>query len=119
MTIGELNRRIKILALHEERDSFGGVVGDWYIHGRVWAKIDPTIGLEHLTNQHVEGSQTATMTMRFYPALTTKHRIEYEGTFYEITAIKDITTGHRWTEATVKELKDGIQREAKEGTGNA
>lgn len=119
MTIGELNRRISILVQHEERDSFGGVVGDWYVHGRVWAKIEPTVGLEHLTNQQVQGSQTATITMRFYPALTIKDRIEYEKTVYEITAIKDITTGHRWTEATVKELKDGIQRQAKESEDNA
>jgi SPP1 family predicted phage head-tail adaptor len=117
MTIGELNRRICVLEHRVERDSFGAEVGDWIIVGRVWANIAPGVGRENLVNQQEQGVQEAVITMRFYPAMSLKHRILYEGKYYEVIAVKDIVTNHRWTEVRVKEIIDGIQREAKESQG--
>lgn len=114
MTIGDLNRRINVLEQREERDNYGAVVGDWIIVGRVWARIAPGVGRENLVHEQEQGTQEAKITMRFYPAMSIKHRIQYGETFYEITAVKDIVTNHRWTEVTAKEIIDGIQREAKE-----
>lgn len=111
MTIGELNRRICVLEHRVERDSYGAEVGDWVIVGRVWAKIEPGVGRENLVNEQVQGIQEARITMRFYPAMSLQHRIQYGEKLYEVVAVKDITTTHRWTEVAVKEVIDGIQRE--------
>lgn len=117
MTIGELNRRIEVLELQEGRDEYGGVVGNWLSIGKVWAKIVPGVGRENLINDQVKAVQETIITMRFYPAMSTKHRIRYQNTLYEVTAVKDIVTGHRWTEVRAKEIIDGIQRETEEGQG--
>jgi len=114
MTIGELNRRIEILELEQSRDSFGGITGEWITVGRVWAKIDPGAGRENFFNQQEQAIQEVTITMRYYPAMSLKHRIRYLNTLYEVTSFKDITTGHRWTEVKVKEIIDGIQRQTEE-----
>jgi len=114
MTIGELNRRIEVLELQEERDSYGALIGGWVTVGRVWAKIAPGVGRENLVNQQEQGIQEAAITMRFYPSMSVKHRIRYLKTLYEVTAVKDIVTEHRWTEVKVKEIQNGIQRETEE-----
>lgn len=114
MNIGDLNRRICILTNQAERDSFGAIVNKWIIVGRVWAKIVPRIGRESFINEQEQGLQDATITMRFYPAMNLNYRIQYGDTFYEVKAVKDIKTGHRWTEVKVKEIIDGIQRKAEE-----
>jgi hypothetical protein len=49
--------------------------------------------------------------------MSVKHRIRYQKTLYEVTAVKDIVTEHRWTQVTAKEIIDGIQRETEEGEG--
>jgi SPP1 family predicted phage head-tail adaptor len=117
MTIGELNRRIEVLELREERDAYGAVTGDWAVVGKVWAKIAPGIGRENFVNQQEKAIQETFITMRFYPAMSVKHRIRYQKTLYEVTAVKDIVTEHRWTQVTAKEIIDGIQRETEEGEG--
>ena len=104
MTIGELNRRIEVLEFQDERDSFGGVVGTWIVIGRVWAKIKPSSGSEHFINDEVQETQNGIIIVRFYPAMSVKHRIKYLDTLYEVVAVKDIITSHRWTEITVKEI---------------
>ena len=104
MTIGELNRKIEVLEFQEARDSFGGVVGNWIVVGRVWAKIKPGVGSEHFVNNEVQSTQQSTIIIRFYPAMSVEHRIKYIDTIYEVVAVKDIITNHRWTEITVKEI---------------
>lgn len=117
MTIGELNRRIEILERHEEKDSYGEVSGEWITVGRVWAKIAPGVGRQNFVNQQEQGIQEVIITMRFYPSMSLKHRIGYLNTLYEVTAVKDIITGHRWTEVRAKEIIDGIQRQTEESQG--
>jgi len=104
MTIGELNRRIEVLEFIEDRDSFGAIIGEWITVARVWANLKTSIGSENLIDQQVKASQKAVITVRFYAGITVKHRVKYLDTIYEITGIKDIETGHRWTELTVKEV---------------
>jgi SPP1 family predicted phage head-tail adaptor len=114
MTIGELDRRIDVLEFLEERDEYGGLVGNWQTVGKVWAKIAPGVGRENLVNEQVRGIQETIITMRFYPQMSLKHRIRYQNTYYEVVAVKDIVTKHRWTEVRAKEIIDGIQRETEE-----
>ena len=102
MNIGELNRRIEVLEFQEDRDDFGGVVGEWVIIGRVWANIIPKNNGETLTNQQVKSNQTVKITVRFYAGLSTKHRIKYLDKLYEIVGIIDKETFHRWTEINAK-----------------
>lgn len=107
MNIGELNRRIEVLQLFEERDGYGAVVGAWQAVGRVWANIKPGIGSEHMTNQQVAGTENSAITVRFYAGLTKLHRIRYQDKTYEIVGIKDEETTHRWTVITAKEIENG------------
>ncbi len=104
MTIGELNRKIEVLELREERDAYGAVTGEWVVVGRIWAKLAPGVGRENLVNKQEKAIQEAVITMRFYPAMSVKHRIRYQKTLYEVTSVKDIVTEHRWTEVKVKEI---------------
>lgn len=107
MTIGELNRRIEVLQLIEERDTFGQVVGNWATVGRVWAKIEQLKGNESFNSQQIKSSQPVKITVRFYAGLTVKHRIKYLDTVYEITGIADEKTLHRWTVIEAKEWDNG------------
>jgi len=118
MQIGDLNRRISILEYKVERDEYGGEDGRWIVVGRVWAKIEPTTGVEFLQGQQVQAEQTTKITVRYYPALDVMHRVEYGGKVYEILAVADLITNHRWTVITAKEMvSDGLQRKAEKGQG--
>ncbi len=107
-TIGELNRRIEILQQEDVRDSYGGEVGEWLTIAMVWAKIEPKTGRESLVGDKVQSSQELSITMRYNSSLTVLHRLKYKDTIYEITAVKDSVTAHRWTEVTAKEVRCGV-----------
>jgi SPP1 family predicted phage head-tail adaptor len=107
MTIGELNCRISILEQDESKDSFGGVVGDWIVVGRVWANVNEAKNTEKIADGRM------VFTVRFYAGLSAKHRIEYNKKFYEVTGFRDPDGTRRWTEISAKEIESGenIQRE--------
>ena len=81
----------------------------------MWANIKPKNGSEIFMNKQVSAEQNYIITVRFYPQLSALHRIRYKDKLFEITAVADIHTNHRWTEITAKELIDGnIQCETEE-----
>lgn len=105
--IGELNRRIKVEQLIEERDSFGGVVGEWIQTGMVWAKVEQMMGGEGIDDNQVKATQKYRFVIRFYPSLSPKHRIVYMDKVFEIISVRDIVDRHRFTEIICKEVKNG------------
>ncbi len=107
VTIGELNRRIDVERLYEDRDEFGGVIGTWVIVGHVWAKVEAMSGSESIDDNQMKSSQKYRFVMRFYPMLETTHRILYMGKTYEIISTKDIVDKHRFTEVIAKEVTNG------------
>lgn len=115
MDIGGLNRRVDILQLIEERDKFGGVVGEWRSVARVWAKIEPISGTEYYQAQQVNAETTTRITIRYRAEINVMHRIQYGAKLYEIIGVSDSETGHRMIILNCKEMVNhGLQREAKE-----
>ena len=106
--IGELNRRIEVLEFIEDRDSFGAVVGEWITTGRVWSKVEPLSGGESLLDQQIRATNKVRFVMRFYAAMCNDKRINYMDKIYEITAVKDITDRHRFTEIEGKEINGDL-----------
>ena len=104
-SIGELNRRIEVLELQEDRDAYGAVIGNWVVVGIFWASITPSIGNESYVNEQIQGEQETKIVMRFYPAMSIKHRIKYQEQLYEVVGVRDIKMGHRFTEVKAKEIK--------------
>lgn len=111
MDIGKLNRQIEVLEFVNDRDEYGGVVGEWITVGRVWASIEPIKGTEKYLNQQIIAETGAKITMRFYAGLTVTHRIRYGDMVYEIISVIDENTAHRMTIAMVKEIDNGLQCE--------
>lgn len=115
MTIGELKRQVEILQFYENRDSYGGSVGEWRTVGKVWAKIEPVSGTEYFRSGQINAETTTRITVRFYAGLTVMHRIRYGDKIYEIIGIADTQTAHRWTVINCKELvNEELQRTATE-----
>ncbi|HEY8390109.1 MAG TPA: phage head closure protein [Clostridia bacterium] len=115
MTIGELNRRVDVLELFEERDDFGGVTSNWLTIAQVWAKIEPISGTEFFKAEQISAETTTKITIRYYKTLNVMHRIRYKDKIYEIKCISDLETAHRWTVINCKELVDyGLQCKTEE-----
>ena len=104
MKIGNLNRQIEILECKEIKDSFGGIEKAWRQIGKVWAQIVPYLRSESMENNRVNENASAKITIRFNPNLTTKHRVRYQETLYDISTIIDKHCDHKWTEIKVKEI---------------
>jgi len=118
MTIGELNRRITLLKYKVERDAYGGEDGEWVAVSRLWAKIEPSSGTEFMQAQQVQAEHTTKITIRYNPKIDVMCRLQYADKTYEIIGIGDLTTSHRWTIITAKEMvSDGLQRTAEKGQG--
>ena len=118
MTIGELNRRITLLKYKVERDAYGGEDGEWVAVSRLWAKIEPSSGTEFWQAQQVQAEHTTKITIRYNPKIDVMCRLQYADKTYEIIGIGDLTTSHRWTIITAKEMvSDGLQRKAEKGEG--
>ena len=116
MTIGELNRRITLMKFVVERDAYGGEDGEWVDVCRLWAKIEPSSGTEFMQAQQVQAEHITKITLRYNPKIDVMHRIKYADKTYEIIAVGDFTTSHRWTVITAKEMvSDGLQCKAEKG----
>ena len=116
MTIGELNRKIKVLEYRVTRDEYGGESGEWVEVRSAWAKVQPSSGTEYLRAQQVEAEHTTKFTLRFTPHITVLHRLVYADRTYEIIAVGDLDTSHRWTVITAKEMVSyRLQRKAEKG----
>ncbi len=87
--LGELNRRIEVLENADYYDNFGKEVCGWITVGRVWSKVSETNSNDNFENLR--------FVMRFYPAMSIRHRIKYMDKLYEVVEVKDIQ-GNRFTE---------------------
>ena len=108
MNIGELNRRVEILAFVEERDEYGAIDGEWKVIATRWARIEQNGGGEVSDNNQVVARISTKIIIRHMPELTEKHRIKYKDKLYEINSVLDVDTGHYMSIVDCKELKDGV-----------
>ena len=116
MKIGKLNRRVELLQFFEERDEYGGAVGNWRTVRRLWASIQPVSGTEYFQNQQITAETTTLITVRYDPRINVMHRIRYGEKLYEIIGVSDKDTRHEETVLNCKEkVDDELQRETEKG----
>lgn len=87
MKAGELNKKIKILALEgEQSDGAGGVIpGGWATVAEPWAKVTPVAGPRTAEAAQEKLKPTNKFTFRNIPGRPLAgDRIEYEGRLYGI-----------------------------------
>lgn len=90
MRTGLMRHRIRIdQRANNTLDAFGGRTGTWTEFLTTWAQYEPQSGREFIAN----GAQ-ASMTMvrfvcRWYPGVTPKMRVVFNGAVYNITAVLD------------------------------
>ena len=108
MNIGELNRRVEILAFVEEKDEYGAIDGEWKVIATRWARIEQNGGGEVSDNNQVVARISTKIIIRHMPGLTEKNRVRYKDKLYEINSVLDVDTGHYMSMLDCKELKDGI-----------
>ena len=107
MNIGKLNKRIEILKLIEQKDSFGEVMGEWITVSRIWASIQPNKGTESIEVDQLKVNQTIRFAMRFYAGLTTKNRIKFQEKIYNILSVTDIDMNLKETVVISEEVNSG------------
>ena len=110
MKIGNLNRRVEVLAFFKTKDEYGGEDGEWVVVDCLWARIEPISGTEYFQAQTVNAETVAKITIRYNPKINVMHRIRYQETLYEIIGVSDEKTAHRTTILNCKEMVNhGLQ----------
>lgn len=87
MRAGKLDRRLTILREQVTgTNSLNEAVVEWVEVATVWAQQRPERGSERLSAAQLGGVSVMTFQIRYRGDLTTKDRLQYEGTVYEIVA---------------------------------
>jgi SPP1 family predicted phage head-tail adaptor len=87
MRAGKLDRRVKILREQETgTNGFNEPVLSWVEVAEVWAQQRPERGSERIAAAQLGGVSIMTFHLRYRGDISTKDRLEYEGTVYEIVA---------------------------------
>lgn len=82
--IGEMRNRIVIQSLGTSTDSGGGQTASFSTATTVWAKIENLSGTESSFGDQIEDRANYRFTIRYYSALTPKHRISYNSKLFNI-----------------------------------
>ena len=104
MKIGNLNRRVEVLAFFKTKDEYGGEDGEWCAVECLWAKIEPISGTEYFQANTVNAETVVKITVRYNPKITVLNRIQYQDKTYEIIGVSDEETAHRTTILNCKEM---------------
>lgn len=114
ISIGTLDKRIRIESLILTPDDQGGQVSSWEpltpnsLGNKVWAKIEPVNSYERNFSQKLEYQRTHKITIRFLLGLETEMRIVYDDVDYgerifEIKAFRNIDERRFYIEIDAQE----------------
>lgn len=78
MRAGKLRHRLDVQAPEETQDTFGAVTLTWRSVGTVWGSVEAEGGQENWRADKVEADRSGTATIRYYPGLTSRHRLVTE-----------------------------------------
>lgn len=92
---GILDRRITIEVKTLTIDSFGQEIETWRTFATVWASLGKQAGRETFEADQKVATNEATFTIRYQAGILETMRISFEGEFYDITSIEEITR-FRW-----------------------
>ena len=104
MRIGNLNRRVEVLAFVKKKDEYGGEDGEWVVVDCLWAKIEPISGTEYFQANTINAETVVKITLRYNPKITVLNRIRYQNSTYEIIGVSDEKTAHQATILNCKEM---------------
>lgn len=90
MRIGKMDRQITIQQVTETQSSSGEAAKTWSALATVWAGVDIESGDEGTEAAGLQSRSNCLFTLRYRTDLTTKHRISYAGTIYDIVSIAEI-----------------------------
>ena len=91
MKAGFRDQRVAIQSVTPSRDASGAVTSrSWSTLATVWAGVDPISGGEHLVAGQVQAKTRYKVTIEYYSALTTAHRLQLaDGTNLDINSIEN------------------------------
>ena len=96
MQAGILRSRIIIEKQSLVDNGFGGMGVTWSTMATVWAKVEHLSGRELQMAQQVSPDVTYETTIRYRSDVTTNHRINYGGKYFNILDVKDLDNMHKW-----------------------
>ena len=91
MNPGRFDRQIIFRSLSNGRNSSGDVVPTWTTYCTMWANVKPAQGNEIVTAGKQQAEASIIFTIRYRTDLTEDMDISYNGLFYNITGIQEIT----------------------------
>ena len=109
MRAGPLRHRISIQSATDAQSDSGEVTKTWSTVTRWWASIEPLSGREYMATMQARSESLVRIRMRYYPALTTQHRIVFEderadvARTFEINDVLHLNERQRETHAMCRE----------------
>ena len=91
--IGEMRNRIVIQTLGGSTDSGGGQSASFSTATTVWAKVENLSGTESSFGDQIQDRANYRFTIRYYSALTPKHRISYNSKLFNIEHVASLLEG--------------------------
>lgn len=91
---GSLRHRVTLQTPVITQDAFGGQVKSWQNVTDLWAMVESLSGSELIAARQIFAEALYKVTIRYYPSITDKHRIVYNGMNMDITNVSDVETRH-------------------------
>lgn len=91
MNAGRFDRLITFQQKTSTRDNVGGDVDTWADFCSMWANYNAIGGNEQTNADRVEAKTDAVFTMRYRSDITNAMRISFDGKYYNIADINEIT----------------------------
>ena len=103
VAIGELRRRVTILAADDVSDGAGGFVRTWQTVDQVFARITPRRRRETVDDGRQVGIVTHIVTMRRRDDVNGEMRLDADGVRYRVLAVEDADPLRRFIDCWCEE----------------
>jgi SPP1 family predicted phage head-tail adaptor len=104
LTAGKLRHLVSFELPPTTSDGQGGVTGDWTLSiPVVRGLLKPASGSERYQAQQLESNVTHHFFMRYRANVTAKHRMVYDGRYFQVRAVIDIEERKQWMDLLLEE----------------
>ena len=101
MKSGELRHRVTLERTSDSSD--WGRSGSWLTYATVWARVQPISGREFQEGRLDRGELTHVVTIRYLAGVRPDMRINFEGRYLKIVAVRDLEERNRTLELDCNE----------------